>query len=133
MNLASESDTHPSRLGRRAGPVGAGSPASIHPHVVSEIRQIRAEDFGIPAPVRYRSTAAVYDEGWGGQGHNLGARHTQHAPALEFGRCRSECVHLACGGRRVRRGSRRSPQGLRRGESGIHCDATLLVLRRTIL
>jgi hypothetical protein len=23
---------------RRAGPVGAGSPASIHPHVVSEIR-----------------------------------------------------------------------------------------------
>ncbi|MEU0431969.1 hypothetical protein ABZ153_10070 [Streptomyces sp. NPDC006290] len=44
-------------------PVGAGSPASIHPHVVSEMRWIRADDFAMPAPVRYRSTAAPYEDG----------------------------------------------------------------------
>ncbi|MDN3293378.1 hypothetical protein QWM81_04820 [Streptomyces ficellus] len=34
------------------GPVGAGSPVSVPPHVVSEMRWIRAEDFAMPAPVR---------------------------------------------------------------------------------
>ncbi|GAA0926420.1 hypothetical protein [Streptomyces rhizosphaericus] len=37
---------------RWSGPVGARSPANIHPHVVSEIRWIRAEDFAMPVPVR---------------------------------------------------------------------------------
>ncbi|MFI5824971.1 hypothetical protein ACIA8I_38765 [Streptomyces rishiriensis] len=36
----------------QAGPVGTGSPASIHPHVVSEIRSMRAEDLAMSAPVR---------------------------------------------------------------------------------
>ena len=61
----------------------------------------------MPAPVRYRSTAAVYDDGRGGQRHHPGARQPKRAPAPEFGHwfdrhaappfrhCRSKCVHLA--------------------------------------
>ncbi|MFI9587735.1 hypothetical protein ACIHCQ_39360 [Streptomyces sp. NPDC052236] len=63
----------------RAGSGGAGSPASIHPHVVSEIRWIRAEDFAKPAPVRYRSAAAVYDDGGADRGITR-ARGSRRAP-----------------------------------------------------
>ncbi|MER7582065.1 hypothetical protein [Kitasatospora sp. NPDC097691] len=60
---------------------------NIHPHVVSEIRQIRAEDFAMPAPVRYRSTAAVYDAGGADSGTTRarGNRSTPPAPSSVTG------------------------------------------------
>ncbi len=72
----------------------------------------------MPAPVRYRSTAVVYDAG-GADRDTTRARGRRSAPPLPssvtgsivapappFQRYRSKCVHLACDGRRVRRRSR---------------------------
>ncbi|GGZ17651.1 hypothetical protein GCM10010300_72020 [Streptomyces olivaceoviridis] len=100
------------------GPVGAGAPASIHSQVVNEIRWIRAEDFAMPAPVRYRSTAAVYDDGGADRGTTR-ACGNRSAPPLPrsaagsmvtlpppFRHCRSKCVHLAPAAGAARRRSR---------------------------
>lgn len=72
----------------------------------------------MPAPVRYRSTAAVYDAGGVDRGTTR-ARGKRVAPPVPssvtgsivtpvppFQCYRSKCVHLACGGRRTRRRSR---------------------------
>lgn len=74
----------------------------------------------MPAPVRYRSTAAVYDAG-GADSGTTRARGNLSAPpapssvtgsiatsAPPFRRCRSKCVHLAPAAGTSRRRSRRS-------------------------
>lgn len=86
----------------------------------------------MPAPVRYRSTAAVYDEGWVDWGATR-ARGSRSAPplpssvtgliatsVLPFRHCRSKCVSAVrpeCPPGR----SQGSPQGLCRSRSGIYC------------
>ncbi|MGX1025336.1 hypothetical protein RKD37_000232 [Streptomyces ambofaciens] len=72
----------------------------------------------MPAPVRYRSTAAVYDAGGADRGTTR-ARGTRNAPPLPssvtgsivtptppFQHCRSKCVHLAPAAGMPRRRSR---------------------------
>ncbi|MDQ0710714.1 hypothetical protein QFZ55_000166 [Streptomyces luteogriseus] len=72
----------------------------------------------MPAPVRYRSTAAVYDEGGADRGTTR-ARGRRSAPPLlssvtrsivalvpPFRSCRSKCVHLAPAAGMPRRRSR---------------------------
>ncbi|GAA3127087.1 hypothetical protein GCM10020254_88130 [Streptomyces goshikiensis] len=46
---------------------------------------MRAEDFAIPAPVRYRSTAAVYDAGGVDMGTTRARGNRSAPPAPEFG------------------------------------------------
>ncbi|AQU70073.1 hypothetical protein BBN63_31740 [Streptomyces niveus] len=71
----------------------------------------------MPAPMRYRSTAAVYDEGGADRGTTQ-ARGRRSAPPLlgsvtrlivtfvpPYRSCRSKCVHLALAARSVRRRS----------------------------
>ena len=72
----------------------------------------------MPAPVRYRSTAAVYDAGGADRGTTR-ARGSRRAPPLTdsvtgsivtavppFRHCRSKCVHLAPAAGMTRRRSR---------------------------
>lgn len=88
------------------------------PHVVSEIRWIRVEDFAMPAPVRYPLDCGGVRRGRGRTAAPPG-RGNRSAPLLPspatgwiatptppFRHCRSRCVHLACDGRRARRRSR---------------------------
>ncbi len=72
----------------------------------------------MPAPVRYRSTATVYDDGGADRGttRERGTRSTPPlpssvtgsivTPAPPFRSCRSKCVHLAPAAGMARRRSR---------------------------